>query len=294
MPATTSVIASAVPSATVMVSSTSSTHTAVTEGVSSTVNTFPVSTATVSSTMSTSQTASTMSSVVAASIPAVNVVPVVFAVPNCMVGNYVVPGVTEWYFPLNIAQSTIDNRNGSSACVFIAMNFGLLYKRCELDTTLMGQSMNTQLQAVLEKAIRDRNQVHDELFDQEGVIVTVEEGIELAGDQCQVRQIYQEYNVFGTNPLNQLETVISSLLLQKFLFHVLVINSMAMLIVVDSQGTLIFIDSHVHGSKGAVISRFTPDRDTQVRRFSLWLNAMLTQSSGLGVSICSISSISYS
>ena len=294
MPATTSVIASAVPSATVMVSSTSSTHTAVTEGVSSTVNTFPVSTATVSSTMSTSQTASTMSSVVAASIPAVNVVPVVFAVPNCMVGNYVVPGVTEWYFPLNIAQSTIDNRNGSSACVFIAMNFGLLYKRCGLDTTLMGQSMNTQLQAVLEKAIRDGNQVHDELFDQEGVIVTVEEGIELAGDQCQVRQIYQEYNVFGTNPLNQLETVISSLLLQKFLFHVLVVNPMAMLIVVDSQGTLIFIDSHVHGSKGAVISRFIPDRDTQVRRFSLWLNAMLTQSSGLGVSICSISSISYS
>ena len=54
---------------------------------------------------------------------------------------------------------------------------------------------------------------HDELFDQEGVIVTIEEGVELAGDQCQVRQIYQEYNVFGTNPLSQLETVISSLLL---------------------------------------------------------------------------------
>ena len=54
--------------------------------------------------------------------------------------------------------------------------------------------MNIQWQAVLEKAIRDRNQVHDELFDQEGVIVTFEEGVELAGDQCQVRQIYQEYN----------------------------------------------------------------------------------------------------
>lgn len=154
--------------------------------------------------------------------------------------------------------------------------------------------MNTQWQAVLEKAIRDGNQVHDELFDQEGVIVTVKEGIELAKDQCQVTQIYQEYNVFGTNLLSQVETVISSLLLQKFSFHVLVVNAMAMLIIVDSQGTLIFIDSHVHGSKGAVISRFIPDRDTQARRFSLWLNAMLTQSCGLGVSICSISSISYS
>ena len=61
----------------------------------------------------------------------------------------------------------------------------------------MGQSMNIQWQAVLEKAIRDGNQVHDELFDQEGVIVTFEEGVELAGDQRQVRQNYQEYNTVG-------------------------------------------------------------------------------------------------
>lgn len=40
----------------------------------------------------------------------------------------------------------------------------------------MGQSMNIQWQAVLEKAIRDGNQVHDELFDQEGVIVAFEGG----------------------------------------------------------------------------------------------------------------------
>ena len=197
MPATTSVIASTIPSATVMVSSSASTHPAATESVSSTVDIFPVSTATVSSTVSTSLTASTMNSVTAASISVVNAVPLVVPVPNCMVGNDVVPGVTEWYLPLDMAQSTTDNQNGSSACVFIAMNFGLLYKRCGLDTFLMGQSMNIQWQAVLEKAIRDGNQVHDELFDQEGVIVTFEEGVELAGDQRQVRQTYQEYNTVG-------------------------------------------------------------------------------------------------
>ena len=64
-------------------------------------------------------------------------------------------------------------------------------------TFMMGQSMKIQWQAVLEKAIRDGNQVHDELFDQEGVIVTFEEGVELAGDPRQVRQIYQEYNTVG-------------------------------------------------------------------------------------------------
>lgn len=60
MPATMSVIASTIPSATVMVSSSANTHPAATENVSSTVDTFPVSTATVSSTMSTSLTASAM------------------------------------------------------------------------------------------------------------------------------------------------------------------------------------------------------------------------------------------
>lgn len=50
--------------------------------------------------------------------------------------------------------------------------------------------MDIQWQVVFEKVIRDGNQVYDEFFDQEGVIVIVEEGIELVGDQCQVTQIY--------------------------------------------------------------------------------------------------------
>lgn len=37
--------------------------------------------------------------------------------------------------------------------------------------------------------------------------MSVEEGIELAGEVCQVGQVLCEYNVFGANPLDQLETV---------------------------------------------------------------------------------------
>ena len=39
-------------------------------------------------------------------------------------------------------------------------------------------------------------------------------------------------------------------------FHVLVALEMAMLITVDSCGVLFFIDSHIHGNKGAIIARF--------------------------------------
>ena len=278
------------PTATATISSTASSPTA-TATITSTASTFPVAT----TIASTDPTASTTNFATTATSSSVNTVPVLVpALTTGVVGSDVAPGVTEWYFPLNMSQSTIDSRNGSSACVFIALNFGLLFQKCGLDNTLLGQSINFHWQAALEKAIRDGNQLHDELFDQEGVIVTVEEGIELAGDQCQVRQIYKEYNVFGANPLSQLETVISTLLLQRSSFHVLIVNAMAMLIIVDNQGTLIFIDSHVHSSKGAVIARFILDRHSQARNFSVWLNGMLIQSRGLGLSICSISSISYS
>ena len=98
----------------------------------------------------------------------------------------------EWYFPWNMSQSTIDNRNGSNACVFIAFNFGLLYKQFSLDNTLVGENLNSHWQTALEHAIRAGNDIHDQLFDFEGVNVSVEEGIELAGEVCQVGQVLRE------------------------------------------------------------------------------------------------------
>ena len=112
----------------------------------------------------------------------------------------------EWYFPWNMSHSTIDNRNGSNACVFIAFNFGLLYQQFSLDNTLVGQNLNSHWQTALEHDIRAGNDIHDQLFDLEGVNMSVEEGIELAGELCQVGQVLHECNVFGANPSDQLET----------------------------------------------------------------------------------------
>ena len=109
-----------------------------------------------------------------------------------LLGANIGNGVMEWYFPWNMSQSTIDNRNGSNACVFIAFNFGLLYKQFSLDNTLVGENLNSHWQTALEHAIRAGNDIHDQLFDFEGVNVSVEEGIELAGEVCQVGQVLRE------------------------------------------------------------------------------------------------------
>ena len=80
-----------------------------------------------------------------------------------------------------------------------------------MDNTLLGQSLNSHWQTALEHAIRAGNDVHDKPFDFEGVNVSVEEGIELAGEVSRVGQVLCEYNVFGANPLAQLETVVKTL-----------------------------------------------------------------------------------
>ena len=81
-----------------------------------------------------------------------------------LLGANIGNGVMEWYFPWNMSQSTIDNRNGSNACVFIAFNFGLLYKQFSLDNTLVGENLNSHWQTALEHAIRAGNDIHDQLF----------------------------------------------------------------------------------------------------------------------------------
>ena len=158
------------------------------------VNTMPSTTAV--NTMPSVTAVNTMPSATAVnnvpSIAAVNTVPSTIAI-NTMVsgpataiggllGTNVGTGGTEWYFPFNMSQSTIDNRNGSNACVFIAFNFGLLYQQYGLDNTMVRHTLDICWQAALEHAIRAGNAIHDQYFDQDGVNVTVQEGIDLAGN----------------------------------------------------------------------------------------------------------------
>ena len=56
--------------------------------------------------------------------------------------------------------------------VFVAFNFALLYKQFSLDYTLKGHNLNSHWQTALEHAIRAGNDIHDQLFDFEGVNVS--------------------------------------------------------------------------------------------------------------------------
>lgn len=105
-------------------------------------------------------------------------------------------------FPSNVSQSTIDGRNGSNACTFIALFFGYIYHQSSLPTPPVGQPLNQQWEAAVTEAIRTGNDIHDELFGGEGINVAVDDAIDAAGDHCHVSGILHEYNVFGANLLD--------------------------------------------------------------------------------------------
>ena len=227
----------------------------------------------------------------ASSIPS-GAAPVTISTASSLIGTDVGFGMTEWSFAMSVSQSTIDNTHGSNACTFIALSFGSIYQQYNL-TTPVGQHLDVQWQRALVDDIRIGNDLHDELFDGHRINIAVDDAIATVGDDCHVHGILKDHNVFGVNPLDQFTKIIDSILQQKQSFHVLVVNDMAMLIIVDSNGTLMFIDSHVHGRKGAIIARSVPYLRQKAQLFSAWLNAMLMASGGVGLSVCSLSTISY-
>ena len=83
----------------------------------------------------------------------------------------------------------------------------------------------------------------------DSVNVTLEDALDAVGAICQICGVKQEFNVFGSSPLDQLENVVHSIRQQNTpFFHKLMVNDMAMLLIVDSDGSLILVDSHMHGS----------------------------------------------
>ena len=82
--------------------------------------------------------------------------------------------------PSHISQSTIDGRNGSNACVFIALTFGMLHKFSNLPV-LSEENLTAHWQMALVTATRMGNDMHDELYDAEGVDVSVDDAVSAAG-----------------------------------------------------------------------------------------------------------------
>lgn len=164
------------------------------------------------------------------------------------------PDTLEWQFPVDLSQSTIDGRQGSNACTFIALIFGHLYF-----SNCLGPPVNSQLQykwkVALTEAIISGNEIHDDIFEGDATNVAVDEAIEIAGDECFVNKIDQQFDIIGGNRIEQLKVVFQRLAISKpHSCHVIVSGGRSMLLIINHDGSSMIVDSHQHKATGAIIA----------------------------------------
>jgi len=157
----------------------------------------------------------------------------------------------------------------------------------------VGQPVTRQWEAAVTEAVKTGNDIHDELFGGEGITVAVDDAIDAAGDHCPVCGTLHEYDMFGVNPLDQFAAVIYLILQQKQSCHLLTANEKTMMIIVDGSGSIIFIDSHIHGRNGALVARIDAYKGNQAQSFSAWDDQTLNKHYGVGLSICSLTTVNY-
>ena len=214
---------------------------------------------------------------------------------SCLTGN-VVPGhadILQWTFPGNFCQSTLGGRSGSNACTFIALYFGHLYHHRNLPPPVHS-SLSMEWKCALHKAITKGNEIHDELFEGEGVDVAVADAVEMAGAECFVQSIGQGLNMLGMDCVDQLAEVFEASSLSATVQSscgVIVTTGRSFLFIANQDGSCMIVDSHRHGNNtGAIIGYCAPNC---AKVLAKWLESMLQETWQSNLRVCSVTPIFY-
>ena len=198
--------------------------------------------------------------------------------------------VLQWSFPSDFCQSSIAGRCGSNACTFIALYFGYLYLQENLPPP-HGSVLSMEWKDALYKAMKRGNEIHDELFEGEGVDVSVEDAVSMAGMECFVSSIDQSIDVFGQDCEDQLASVFHTLAsTMQSRCNAVVTTGRTLLFIINEDGSCMIVDSHKHQNKGALIA-YCPSNSAKL--LAKLLTAMLQETWQCTLRVCSVTPISY-
>ncbi len=213
--------------------------------------------------------------------------------PTLQITGHIVPGIadiTQWSFPVDFCQSMIEGRSGSNACTFIALYFGKCLLHEKLPTPL-GFNLSIEWKSALYTAMKKGNEIHDEMFEGEGVDVAVEDAVNMAGTLCFVKSVGQGYDIFGHDCEDQLATVFEMLCTtQQSRCHAIVSSGRTMLLIVNEDGSCMIVDSHQHINHGAVIA-YCPSNSSKM--LAKWLRTMMQRTWQIDLRFCSVTPIFY-
>ena len=215
---------------------------------------------------------------------------------SCLTGN-VVPGhadILHWTFPANFCQSTLRGRSGSNACTFIALYFGHLYHHKNLPPPVHS-SLSMEWKCALHTAITKANEIHDELFEGEGVDVAVADAVDMAGTECFVESIGQGLDMFGMDCVDQLAQVFEASSLSATMQSscaVIVTTGRSFLFIANQDRSCMIVDSHRHGNNtGAIIAYCAPNC---AKVLAKWFESMLQETWQSNLRVCSVTPVFYS
>ena len=215
---------------------------------------------------------------------------------SCLTGN-VVPGyadILQWTFPANFCQSTLRGRSGSNACTFIALYFGHLYHHKILPPPV-NSSLSMEWKCALHKAMAKGNEIHDELFEGEGVDVAVVDAVDMAGTECFVESIGQGLDMFGMDCVDQLAQVFEASSLSVTMQSscaVIVTTGRSFLFIANQDRSCMIVDSHRHGNNtGAIIAYCAPNC---AKVLAKWFESMLQETWQSNLRVCSVTPVFYS
>lgn len=136
------------------------------------------------------------------------------------------------------------------------------------------------------------NAIHDDLFDFSAVNVHIDEAAAMAGDEFMVDNVVDQIDISGHDPINQLKHWIRRLVDKGPLplYSVISAHGLTVLFTVNVNKSAMIIDSHTHGSKGAVIAFCSPQN---VSYLGCWFASMLQNNYSIAMSVVSLSRIVY-
>ena len=212
--------------------------------------------------------------------------------PFGVITGYTVPGLTDilqWTFPADFCQSTLGGRSGSNACTFIALYFGHLYLHWKLPPPLHSV-LSMEWKSALYKAMKKGNEIHDELFEGEGVDVAVEDAVEMAGTECFVQYIGQGLDLIGSDCEDQLAEVMEMLSTSTppSSCNVVVTRGRSFLFIVNKDRSCMIVDSHRHVNVGAMIA-YCPSKCT--RMLAKWVRTIFRETWQCDLRACSVTLI---
>jgi hypothetical protein len=169
--------------------------------------------------------------------------------------RYVTNMVWVWIFPEHVSQSTLEGRNGSSACSVIALLFAHRLRACNLDI-LPSPTLPSEWANLMVISIKEGNELYDcSRSSLPQRYLSVAEAAIVLGDRIDVT-ISQPLPVrvcddheHSTLKYNLCQLCTSS----ATSCAIFIVNEMAVLFIGMGIDSLILIDSHRHGQGGAAI-----------------------------------------